>query len=132
MMMRPAGRLATIRRLLQVVPSVLVIAVAQAIALASEARPIKVIASEPKPNEVVDGGLVIFSLQLDVPVDHRRSTILLRDSTGVRELKPRLNSAPQFLFYLPGHLAPGAYELTWRAQTPSGPGVNLRVPFSIK
>jgi methionine-rich copper-binding protein CopC len=98
----------------------------------AESETMGIIASSPKAHDVVDGSMVSVSLRLDAPVDHERSRLLLKSDQGVRELKPRLGSAPNYLFSIAGHLTPGAYELVWKAQLSDGRTTSGTIPFNVK
>jgi uncharacterized membrane protein YkgB/methionine-rich copper-binding protein CopC len=91
-----------------------------------------VVASYPKPNDVVDGSMFQISLRFDLPVDHKRSTLTLRSREGVLQLRPRLESAPNYLFSIAGPLAPGAYELVWEARLSGGQTRRGTIPFTVK
>jgi methionine-rich copper-binding protein CopC len=90
-----------------------------------------VVTSYPKANEVVDGSMVDISLSFEAPVDHQRSTLTLRSSQGDRQLRPRLESAPNYLFGVAGRLAPGAYELAWTAWLSGGQIRSGTIPFTV-
>ena len=91
-----------------------------------------VITSSPKANDIVDGTMVDISLVFGAPVDHQRSTLTLRSSQGDRQLRPRLESAPNHLFGVAGHLEPGAYELVWEARLSGGRSSSGTIPFTVK
>jgi methionine-rich copper-binding protein CopC len=101
-------------------------------ALASDLKPLEILESSPKAHEVLDGAAVAFSLKLSGPIDHRRSTALLKGAGDIRELRPRLGSAPQYIYLRPGHLDPGQYELTWKARSATGHVLRKTVPFTVK
>ena len=82
-------------------------------------------------NDVVDRSTVQIFLGFDVPVDHQKSTLTLKSPQGDRQLKPRLESAPNYLFSIAGNLAPGAYELAWQARLPGGQTQSGIIPFMI-
>ena len=90
-----------------------------------------VVTSYPKVNDVVDGPMVQIALGFEVPVDHERSTLTLRSGQGDRQLRPRLESAPNHLFSIVGGLAPGAYELVWEARLANGQIRSGTIPFTI-
>jgi methionine-rich copper-binding protein CopC len=91
-----------------------------------------VITSYPKPNDIVDGTMVDVALVFQMPVDHQRSTLTLRSSEGDRQLRPRLESAPNYLFGVAGRLPPGPYELFWEARLPGGQSASGTIPFTVK
>lgn len=90
------------------------------------------IESSPKAHDVVDGSAVAFSLRFEAPVDHSRSTLSLRSSDGVRQLRPRLGSAANYLFGHAGRLAPGTYELAWKARLSGGEVRSGTIPFTVR
>jgi methionine-rich copper-binding protein CopC len=61
-----------------------------------------VVVSHPATNDAVDGSMVQISLDFGVPVDHERSTLTLNSSQGHRQVRPRLESAPNYLFGIAG------------------------------
>jgi methionine-rich copper-binding protein CopC len=128
---RAVGNSQTTRRS-GVVVTALVIGALLLGTMRAESQPMDTIASSPKAHEVVDGSMVSISLRLDAPVDHERSTLLLKSDQGVRELKPRLESGPKYLFSIVGHLMPGAYELVWKAQLSDGRTTSGTIPFTVK
>ena len=87
--------------------------------------------SYPRANVVVDGSMVQVVLGFEVSVDHERSTLTLRSAQGDQELRPRLESAPNYLFSIVGRLAPGAYELVWEARLAGGQIRRGTLPFTI-
>lgn len=91
-----------------------------------------VVASYPRANDVVDGSAFQISLRFDLPVDHERSTLTLRTRQDVRQLRPRLGSATNYLFSIAGPLAPGAYELIWEARLSGGQTRSGTIPFTVK
>jgi methionine-rich copper-binding protein CopC len=91
-----------------------------------------IVTAHPKANDVVDGSMVQISLGFEAPVDHERSMLLLKTSRGDRQLKPRLESAPNYLFGIAGHLAPGAYELDWTARFSDGRSSGGAIPFIVE
>jgi len=93
---------------------------------------IDIVTSSPRAHDVVDGSMVVVALQFDAPVDHQRSQFLLKGSRGVRKLRPRLRSAPKYLFSIVGHLMPGAYELEWDARLSDGRNIKGTIPFTVK
>jgi hypothetical protein len=99
----------------------------------SRATPVwtDVVPSYPRVNVVVDGSVVHATLGFEVPVDHELSTLTLRSGQGRQELRPRLESAPNYLFSNLGRLAPGAYELAWEARLAGGQIRRGTVPFTI-
>ena len=101
-------------------------------ATAFESEPVEIVQSVPRPYEVVDGAGIVFSLRLSRPIDHGRSRVFLKGREGIHELEPRLDSAPQYLFFRAGHLAPGPYELIWQVRSGHGRLVSKTVPFSVK
>jgi methionine-rich copper-binding protein CopC len=90
-----------------------------------------VVTSYPKANDIVDGSMVQIALGFEVPVDHERSTLTLRSGQGDRQLRPRLESAPNYLFSIVAGLAPGAYELVWEARLAGGQIRTGTIPFTV-
>jgi methionine-rich copper-binding protein CopC len=90
-----------------------------------------VVTAYPTANDVVDGSMVQINLGFEVPVNHERSTLTLRSGQGDRQLRPRLESAPNHLFSIVGGLAPGAYELVWEARLANGQIRSGTIPFTI-
>jgi methionine-rich copper-binding protein CopC len=90
-----------------------------------------IVTSDPMPNDVVEGSMVDIILGFEVPVDHERSTLTLRNGNGYRQLRPRLESAPNYLFGIAGRLAPGAYELEWTAWLSGGQIRTGTIPFTV-
>jgi methionine-rich copper-binding protein CopC len=90
-----------------------------------------VVTSHPKANEIVDGSMVDIVLGFEVPVDHERSTLNLRSGRGDRQLRPRLESAPNYLFGTAGRLVPGAYQLEWTALLSGGQFRSGTIPFTV-
>src|SRR5215813_540445 len=81
--------------------------------LRAATEPTSVITSYSKPNDAVYGSMVEISLGFEVPVDHQRSTLILRSTQGDRQIRPRLESPPNYLFGIVGRLPAGDYELIW-------------------
>jgi methionine-rich copper-binding protein CopC len=75
--------------------------------------------------------MVDIVLGFEVPVDHQRSTLTLRSDQGERELRPRLESAPNYLFGTAGRLVPGTYELDWSAWLSDGQIRSGKLPFTV-
>jgi methionine-rich copper-binding protein CopC len=98
----------------------------------AEAASTGIVSTYPKANDVVYGSTVQISLGFEVPVDHERSTLLLKSDLGDRQLCPRLESAPNYLSGIAGHLAPGAYELIWVARLSDGRTSTGTLPFTLK
>jgi hypothetical protein len=90
------------------------------------------IASYPKANDIVDGSMVDIVLAFQVPVDRERPTLILRSSPGDRPLRPRLESATNYLFSVAGRLNHGAYELFWEARLSGGQSSNGTIRFIAK
>jgi len=85
----------------------------------------------PKASIIVDGSMVQFGLRFEAPVDHERSTLVVKGSLGEHRLQPRFDSAPTYLFAIEGHLEPGVYELVWVAQFVGGHARCGTIPFSV-
>ena len=98
----------------------------------AETAPTSVVTTYPKANDVIYGSLVQISLGFEVPVNHLRSTLTLKGAQGDRQLRPRLESAPNHLFSLVGRLPPGDYELVWEALLSDGQHSSGTISFTVK
>ena len=85
-----------------------------------------------KSNDVEYGSLVRISLGFEAPVDHQKSMLTLKSARGDRQLRPRLESAPNYLFVSVGHLPPGDYELVWQALLSDGQHSRGAISFTVK
>ena len=90
------------------------------LAAPASARVLTLVESHPAVEEVVDGAAVSFALRFDRPVDHASGEMVLVTPQGRRDIHPLLDSAPEVLFGMAGDLAPGRYELRWRARPAEG------------
>lgn len=96
--------------------------------LCSRAAPaqetMRMTASFPAANAIMDGRNTRFSVMFDGPVDHKASRLVIEQDGVVRQvLTPRLNSQPNTL-YSDGHpLKPGDYTLRWEARGQHGGAV---------
>ena len=91
-----------------------------------------VVSSYAKANDAADGSMIQISLGFKVPVDHQRSTLILRSVRGDRQLRPRLDSSPNYLFSIVGRLPPGDYELVWEARLSDGQQSSGTLSFTAK
>jgi methionine-rich copper-binding protein CopC len=90
------------------------------LATAAEARILTLLKSHPAVEEVISGSAVAFALRFDHPVDHESGEFILVTPQGTRQIHPRLDSEPDVLYGEAGDLAPGRYELRWRARPAEG------------
>jgi methionine-rich copper-binding protein CopC len=90
------------------------------LATAAEARILTLLKSHPAVEEVISGAAVAFALRFDHPVDHQSGAFVLVTPQGTRDIRPRLDSEPEVLYAEAGDLAPGRYELRWRARPAEG------------
>lgn len=84
-----------------------------------------------KANDAVNGLKVQISLDFGMPVDHQRSTLTLRSIQGDRQLRPRLEASPNYLFSIVGRLPPGDDELVWEARLSGGQIRSGTIPFTV-
>jgi len=86
----------------------------------------------PQINEIMDGSAVAFALRFDRPIDHKRSSLTLLGGGGSKALRVRLDAQPNTLYSALGRLAPGAYELRWRARANDGEMLAGGFPFTVR
>ena len=74
-----------------------------------------------------------FFVRFDRPVDHRKSTLVIKQGDRVVEsLHPRLESAPEVLFAAAPTLPPGNYMLHWAVITVQGTkAIEGDIPFDV-
>lgn len=111
---------------------VIAVAIASAWSAAGWARPMAVMESYPKINQIMDGEATSFALRFDGPVDHGAARLTLMTPAGPRPLKARLGSQPSTLYAAVGKLAPGAYVLAWRAKARDGQVSTGEIPFTVR
>jgi len=135
---RPAAApFRTGRRRLHLLRQVRTLALVGAIAAASLAsgscwaRPMAVVDSYPKVNQIMDGEATSFVLRFDGPVDHASARLTLMTPAGPRSLKARLGSQPSTLFAAVGKLPAGTYSLAWQAKARDGEISTGSIQFSV-
>lgn len=119
-------------RLVTVIVAALMIGVLPLGIMRAATASTSVVTSYPKANDAVDGSMVPISLGFEVPVDHQRSTLTLRSIQGDRQLRPRLEAPPNYLFSIVGRLPPGHYELVWEARLSAGQHCSGTISFTVK
>lgn len=119
-----------LRRLAIAALLVLPTAAARAQQAAGEVR---VLESTPAANARIGRKSSAFSVRFDRPVDHRKSTLVIKQGDKVIErLHPRLESAPEVLFAAAPTLPPGDYSLHWAVITLQGTkAVEGDIPFKV-
>jgi methionine-rich copper-binding protein CopC len=106
------------------------IAVVHAQGTAGEVR---VLESTPAAHAHIGRKGTAFFVRFDRPVDHRKSTLLLKQGDKVIErLHPRLESAPDVLFAAAPTLPSGDYTLHWAVITLQGTkAIEGDIPFKV-
>jgi methionine-rich copper-binding protein CopC len=94
---------------------------------------VSVTESEPKANARIGRRSSAFFVRFDRPVDHVKSTLVIRQGDKVIErLHPRLESSPQVLFAAAPTLPPGDYMLHWTVITLQGTkAISGDIPFQV-
>ncbi|WP_296324289.1 copper resistance protein CopC [Reyranella sp.] len=94
---------------------------------------VKVMESTPAANAHIGRKSSAFSVRFDRPVDHRKSTLVIKQGDKVIErLHPRLESAPEVLFAAAPTLPPGNYMLHWAVITLQGTkAISGDIPFQV-
>ena len=89
--------------------------------------------SAPQANAVIGGRSSAFYVRFDRPVDHRTSTMVIKQNGAVVEqLEPRLESAPDVLFARAPTLPPGDYMLHWSVKPVTDPSTaEGEIPFTV-
>ncbi|HEY6979983.1 copper resistance protein CopC [Reyranella sp.] len=103
--------------------AIFALAAAAALAVQSEARAqgLRVVETGPAKDATIDAQSTGFFVRFDKPVDHVRSTLLIkRGAEVVQTLHPRLNAAPEVLFARSAALEPGDYTLHWMVNALNG------------
>ena len=100
----------------------------------ARAQEMRVMESAPTTHAVIGGGGNEFFVRFDKPVDHNRSSLVIKRGDEIVEtLRPRLASAPQVLFARTPSLPPGDYVLHWQAVGMSGQEiVQGDIPFTVR
>ena len=82
---------------------------------------VRVLESTPAANARIGRKSSAFFVRFDRPVDHRKSTLVIKQGDKVIErLHPRLESALEVLFAAAPNLPPGDYRLHWAVITLQG------------
>jgi methionine-rich copper-binding protein CopC len=99
----------------------------------SVADDVKVMESTPAANAHIGRKSSAFFVRFDRPVDHRKSTLVIKQGDKVVErLHPRLESAPEVLFAAAPTLPSGSYMLHWAVITLQGTkAVEGDIPFQV-
>lgn len=94
---------------------------------------VRVVESAPKAHARIGRRSSAFFVRFDRPVDHRKSTLVIKQGDKVIErLQPRLESAPEVLFAEAPTLPPGDYTLHWAVITLQGEKtVSGDIPFQV-
>jgi methionine-rich copper-binding protein CopC len=101
-------------------------------AVPANAEPMRLLGTEPRPNQVMSGSGVAFALHFDHPLDHQASRFMLVESNGARRTVPvRLEAQPSVLYGSVGQLPSGSYTLNWSAQASDGAALSGTLPFTV-
>jgi methionine-rich copper-binding protein CopC len=75
-----------------------------------------------------------YVVRFDGPVDHRTSRLeITQQGRTLRNLRPRLDSAPDVLFASGPRLPAGEYQLTWSTKSESdGDFTEGSIPFTVR
>jgi methionine-rich copper-binding protein CopC len=94
---------------------------------------VRVVESTPAANAHIGRKSSAFFVRFDRPVDHRKSTLVIKQGDKVVErLHPRLESAPEVLFAAAPTLPPGNYMLHWAVITLQGTkAIEGDIPFQV-
>jgi len=110
----------------------LVVALALAVVAPASAEAMRLLGVEPRPNQVMSGSGVAFTLHFDHPLDHQASRFMLAGADGVRKTVPvRLESQPNVLYGSVGQLHQGSYTLDWSARASDGGALSGTLPFKV-
>lgn len=99
----------------------------------AQATDVRVVESAPKAHTRIGRRSSAFFVRFDRPVDHRKSTLTIKQGDKVIErLHPRLESAPEVLFAEAPTLPPGDYTLHWAVITLQGEKTTAGdIPFQV-
>ncbi len=101
--------------------------------LLGAAPPMRLLRTEPRPNQVMSGSGVAFALHFDHPLDHQASRFMLMAPDGVTlTVLVRLGAQPNVLYGSVGQLRPGTYVLNWSARGNDGAALTGTLPFEIR
>ena len=94
---------------------------------------INVLESAPAAHAHIGRRSSAFFVRSDRPVDHRKSTLVIKQGDKVIErLHPRLESAPEVLFAEAPTLPVGNYTLHWAVITLQGEkAISGDIPFQV-
>lgn len=94
---------------------------------------INVVESAPAAHAHIGRRSSAFFVRFDRPVDHRKSTLVIKQGDKVIErLHPRLESAPEVLFAEAPTLPAGNYTLHWAVITLQGEkAISGDIPFQV-
>lgn len=94
---------------------------------------VRVVESTPAAHARIGARSSAFFVRFDRPVDHIKSTLVIRQGDKVVErLHPRLESAPEVLFAAAPTLSPGSYMLHWAVITVQGTkAIEGDIPFQV-
>jgi methionine-rich copper-binding protein CopC len=106
---------------------------APAVRAQQTADDVRVLASTPAANVRIGSKSSAFFVRFDRPVDHRKSTLVIKQGDKVIErLHPRLESSPEVLFAAAPTLPPGDYSLHWAVITLQGTkAIEGDIPFKV-
>ena len=99
----------------------------------AQSTDVRVMESAPVAHAKIGQRSSAFFVRFDRPVDHRKSTLVIKQGDRVVErLHPRLESAPEVLFAAAPTLPPGDYVLHWTVITLQGTkSVAGDIPFKV-
>jgi len=99
----------------------------------AQSADVHVLESAPAAHARIGRRSSAFFVRFDRPVDHRKSTLVIKQGDKVIErLTPRLESAPEVLFAEAPTLPPGDYTLHWAVITLQGEKtVSGDIPFQV-
>ena len=110
----------------------LVAALALAVVGRASAEAMRLLGAEPRPNQVMSGSGVAFTLHFDHPLDHQASRFMLVGAGGARKTVPvRLEAQPNVLYGSVGQLHQGSYTLDWSARASNGATLSGTLPFTV-
>lgn len=94
---------------------------------------VRVTESAPAAHAHIGRRSSAFFVRFDRPVDHRKSTLVIKQGDKVIErLHPRLESEPKVLFAEAPTLPPGSYVLHWAVITLQGTkAIAGDIPFQV-
>jgi methionine-rich copper-binding protein CopC len=100
----------------------------------AEARPLNVQDSTPAAEAILDGRNAQYVIRFDGWVDHGASQIdITKNGKVIESLTPTRDSEPDVLAASAPALAPGRYQLHWRAKSvPDGDFSDGFIPFTVR